>query len=189
MFHEVVLRAGRRDQVGGEGGLGGAERPYVQVVNLGDAGEPAIRAARMAAGSVFAGAASSARSALCSSRDQVPQVMTATMTRLITGSIQVQPVNRMAAPESRTPNETSASAAMCRKAPRTLRSPCRPRMNISAVPPLIRMPAAATHMTMAPPTGAGWPKRWMASMAMAPAPRSSTTALISDAMMLLRPQP
>ena len=52
------------------------------------------------------------------SRPQVPHTMTALIARLTSGSIQSQPVSRITRPAATTPTETSASAAMCRNAPR-----------------------------------------------------------------------
>ena len=75
----------------------------------------------------------SASLTLSLSSPQVPQPITATITRLVTGSIHRSPVSRISTPATTTPTETSASAAMCRKAPRMLMSCLRPRMNISAV--------------------------------------------------------
>ena len=49
-----------------------------------------------------------------------------------------------------TPAETAASAAMCRKAPRTFRSSSEPFMNIRAVAVLMAMPMAATIITATP---------------------------------------
>ena len=61
----------------------------------------------------------------------------------------------MAMPASTTPSETPASAAMCRNAPRMFKSCLRPERNIKAVIVLIRIPTAATPMTIPPATGSG----------------------------------
>ena len=71
----------------------------------------ARRAASTAATSIPSGTASIARSSDSRSRPQVVAVMMTTMARLETGSIQVHPVSRIAAPERTTPAETAASAA------------------------------------------------------------------------------
>ena len=81
--------------------------------------------------------------------------MIATMTRLLIGSSNDQPVRRMTKPATTTPAETAASAAMWRKAPRILRSRFRPPANIQAVTPLTMTPAAATQIIVRPTTGAG----------------------------------
>ena len=80
-----------------------------------------------------------------------------------------------------TPAETAASAAMCRKAPRMLMSPLAPDTNSQAVMLFTRMPTPATTITVFPATGAGSPKRWMASHPMAPTATRRNTALKSDA--------
>ena len=79
--------------------------------------------------------------------------MTALTTRLTAGSIHSHPVQRISSPAPTVPSETRASAAMCRKAPWTLRSDLRPLMNSSAVAPLITNPTAATIVTVSPATG------------------------------------
>ena len=68
------------------------------------------------------GTPSNSRCSDCLNRLQVPTTMTAAISRLTTGSSQVQPNHSARPPATTTPAETSASAAMCRKAPRMLRS-------------------------------------------------------------------
>jgi hypothetical protein len=74
---------------------------------------------------------------------------------LTTGSSHCQPVARIVRPAMTTPSEIAASPAMCRKAPRMLRSPLRPDMKRSAVTALIAMPAAATQITVSATTAPG----------------------------------
>ncbi len=88
------------------------------------------------------------------------------ISRLATGSIQAWPVSRIRPPATATPAEIAASAAMCRKADRTLRSCSRPRMNSTAVRPLTRMPAMATPIISPEAGSVGALKRPMASRAM-----------------------
>ena len=78
---------------------------------------------------------------------------------------------------------------MCTNCERTFRSSPRPRMNISAVAPFTRMPAAATHMTVISTTGCGLTSRRMASTPMAPTLTSRIAAFTSTAKIELRPQP
>ena len=129
-----------------------------------------------------AGTASSARSRESRSNPQVPTAITATMTRLISGSSHSQPVAIIASAATTTASDTAASAAMCRKAPLMLMSRLRPDMNSSAVSPLMTTPIAATTTTSWPATGCGSAKRRIASQAMAPVTTSSSTALASEAM-------
>ena len=79
------------------------------------------------AGSIPGGTAFSAMPSESRNSPQVPPRITATITRLTTGSIHAARSTGSASPATTTPADTSASTAMCRKAPRTLRSPCRPR--------------------------------------------------------------
>jgi hypothetical protein len=104
----------------------------------------------MAAGTALTDIASESRSRL-----QVPHTIRPTTTRLVSGSSQSQPVSRMTAAATTTPADTAASATMCRKAPRILRSPFRPEANSQAVAPLMTMPMAATIMTVPLATGSG----------------------------------
>ena len=115
--------------------------------------------------------------------------MTTAMTRLTAGSSHSQPVARTAKATTTTPAETSASAAMCRKAPLILRSDLRPDMKSSAVAPLIAMPTSATQMTVISATGSGLPSRCTASHTMAPTATSSSAALASDTRIELRLRP
>ena len=77
---------------------------------------------------------------------------------------------------------------MCRKVARILRSSC-PRLNSSAVNPLMTMPAPAVIITGPGTSVPGSNNRCTASTAMAPEPISSTTALASAARIENRPQP
>ena len=122
------------------------------------------------------------------STPHVVTVISAAIARLTNGSIHSRPVSTMATAASTTPAEMAASPAMCTKVARMFRSSW-PRTNSAAVSPLTTMPAPATQMTVAPATGEGDSRRSAASNAMAPTPISSTTALASAAMMVLRPQP
>jgi hypothetical protein len=115
------------------------------------------------------------------SRPQVPQTITALIARLTTGSTQSQPVSRITSPASTTPADTSASDAMCRKAPRRLMSLLLPAANSQAVSPLIAMPMAATIITVRLATGSGEPSRSTASQEIAPTVISRNTALNSAA--------
>jgi hypothetical protein len=65
----------------------------------------------------------------------------------------------------------------------------RPEANISAVPPLTRMPTAATAITVVPATPSGWNRRRTASAATAPVMSNSTTALNSAASMEVERRP
>ena len=103
------------------------------------------------------------------------------MARLATGSIQVSPVPQMTMPATTTAADTTASAAMCRNAPRTLTSPLRPLANSQAVRPLTAMPIAATIDTVSPGTGGGAAIRSPASITIAPSATSSNSALNSAA--------
>ena len=115
--------------------------------------------------------------------------MIAAMTRLATGSSQLQPNHSARPPATTTPAETSASAAMCRKAPRMFRSLSRPRMNSSAVAVLMTMPMPATTMIVTPSTVCGDCRRCTASQASEPIATSSSKALTKAARMLARFQP
>ena len=79
--------------------------------------------------------------------------ITATITRLVAGSIHVRPVSVISRPAPTTPTETSASPAMWTNAARMLMSCLRPAMNSSAVAVLITIPAAATAIITPPSTG------------------------------------
>ena len=85
----------------------------------------------------------------------MPRAITATSTRLVSGSSHSQPVSAITSPATTTPAETRASPAMCRKAPRTFRSPLRPEANRAAVIPFTRMPTPATAITVRPDTASG----------------------------------
>ena len=111
------------------------------------------------------------------------------MARLTAGSSQSQPVQPITSAAAITPTVTPASAAMCRNAPRMLRSSSRPRMNIRAVPPLTSTPTPATQNTMPVATASGACNRWTASSAMAPMATSSSMALASAARIELRLSP
>ena len=113
----------------------------------------------------------------------MPQIITAQIKRLTTGSIQRRPVNRMASPAPTTPAEIAASAAMCRKAPRMLRSPLRPDMNVSAVTVLIAIPSRETQITVRAATSIGLLKRRRASHAIAPTETRRKIALNKAARM------
>ena len=108
---------------------------------------------------------------------------------LTAGSSHSQPVCRTAIAAITTPSETAASAAMCRKAPRTLMSPLAPERNISAVAVLIAMPIAATQITVVSATGSGCARRWTASHRIMPTASSSSMALASEARMEVRFKP
>ena len=88
-------------------------------------------------------------------RPQVPKTMTAETTGLTAGSSHSQLMSQITIPAAATPAVTSASAAKWKKALFTLKSPA-PEENSSAVPPLTKMPMAATA-TMTPlATCTGW---------------------------------
>ncbi len=111
------------------------------------------------------------------------------MARPATGSSHSQPVSAISAPTTTTASDTAASAAMCRKAPRSLRSRRRPRQNSIAVPALTRKPKAAMPITTRPGTGAGACRRRMLSVASAPQATSNRAALSSAARMVERAMP
>ena len=115
------------------------------------------------------------------SSPQVLQKMMAQITKLMAGSIQFQPVNRMAQPASTTPAETAASAAMWRKAPRMLMSVLRPDANIQAVRPLTAIPMPAMIITVWPAVYSGRLNLKIASHAMAPMTVKRNIALNSAA--------
>ena len=106
-----------------------------------------------------------------------------------TGSSQCQPVSAIKPPTTTTASETAASAAMWRKAPRSLRSWRRPRQNSIAVAVLTTKPSAAIPITTNPGTGAGSCRRRMLSVANAPQATSSRAALSSAARMVERAMP
>ncbi len=111
------------------------------------------------------------------------------MITLARGSIHWAPVSATITPAMITPTEITASAAMCRKAPLTLASCSRPRMNIRAVTPLMTTPTPAVIITVKVCTGAGARKRWIASQTMAPETNTRTTPLIraANTVALLKP--
>ena len=115
--------------------------------------------------------------------------ITTAITRLITGSSQFQPRHSARPPATSTPADTAASAAMCRNAPRMLRSSRPPRRNSSAVAVLMTMPTPATAMMVTPCTGCGEARRCAASQASAPMATSSSKALAKAARMDARCQP
>ena len=71
------------------------------------------RNCRTCCASTLAGTAASTIRSDSFSSDQVDSTISATITRLTAGSIQLQPVYMMAAPDTTTPSEMTASAAMC----------------------------------------------------------------------------
>ena len=120
---------------------------------------------------------------------QVPTRITAETTRLTIGSIQSQPVRRVAAPATTTPAATTASPSMCRKAPRAFRSPLRPDANRAAVKPFTAMPADATAITTKPAAGRGSSRRRTASAITAPVTTRRITPFRSAASTELEPSP
>ena len=136
------------DDVGRQHHLGGPAGPDVQVMDAIDAGECFELAADRPRGRSSSarrrtsGAANRRTDARCRG------TMTMAIARLVTGSTHSQPCQSTSAPAITTPAETTASDAMCRKAPRMLMSSWRPRMKSSAVPRLTTMPIAATTITV-----------------------------------------
>ncbi len=134
-----------------------------------------------------AGAASKARSVASFSTPQLPTRMTARISRLTTGSIQARPVRMIKPPATATPTEIAASAAMCRKAERTLRSCSLPRVNRRAVSPLVTTPARATPIINFDEGAPGEENRSMASRAMKPQANTRITALARAARTVALP--
>ncbi len=147
------------------------------------------RKARTATTSTAAGAVSIARSSASRSRPQVPNRIATRIAKLTTGSIQAWPVNRIRAPAITTPAEIPASAAMCRKAERTLASCSRPALNSRAVRPLTTTPAAATPIISPVAGRAGCSSRPIASLAMKPQAKISSSALARAASTVALPKP
>ncbi len=139
--------------------------------------------------STLGGTAAIARRIASRPRPQVPYTITDTTTRLISGSIQLQPVNRMTRPLTATAAEIAASAAMWRNAPRTFRSSLLPRMKSHAEKPFTTSPSVATMNTSRPATGAGFKRRWIDSSTIAPHAKSNSAAFASDARIDELPRP
>ena len=146
-------------------------------------------AARTADSSTPSGTALRPSFKLSRASPHVPQPITARMTRLVTGSSHTAPVSRIATPAITTPTDTSASAAMCRNAPRMLRSSLRRRTNSSAVTVLMTMPTPATQIIVQPSGSTGFMRRSIVSNRIAPMAIISSAALASAARMveLFRP--
>ena len=179
----------RADQMDGERRLGRAHRPDVQVVDLARRraarpGTPQPRPGRSrAAPRPARGRPNRAAGPRC--RPGSPPRWRGWSA----GRARASRSRRSAARPRITPTVIPASAAMCRKAPWMLRSFSRPRMNISAVPPLTSTPTPATQNTIPVATGSGACRRWTASQAMAPMATSSSMALASAARIELRRRP
>ena len=150
--------SGRHHQMGGQRGLGGAHRPNMQVVDREHAGQAGEIIAH--SGGVDGGGnrRERHRGALAQQSPRSPY----------DDSYDQQAGHRIDPQPSRghdqdaghdDAGQTAASAAMCRYAPRMLRSPWRPDANNHAVMPLITMPTAATTITVMLATGSGCSSR------------------------------
>ena len=152
----------------------------------------ANKTSRTACGSTLSGTPSNSRCNDWLNKRQVPSTMTTAIARLTTGSSQSQPCHSVKAPAITTPADTSASAAMCKKAPRMLRSCSPPRINNKAVAVLMTMPTPATSIMVtpcAPNIGSGDMRRPNASHTSAPITTSSSKALANAAKIVPRFQP
>ena len=135
------------------------------------------------------GTASKAKSSDSRNRPQpLHRIATATA-RPAAGSIQCQPVTSTAAPAATTTNDTPASAAICKNAPRALTSARRARKNNAAENALTRNAKPATAMIHTPSTGCGSRKRCTLSQINTPHAASSSAALSSAASMVERAMP
>src|SRR3954470_15134685 len=106
--------------------------------------------------------AGTAFNASCNDSCNNPQdatTITTTITKLNAGSSQYQPVKIIATPAITTPNDTAASAAMCKYAPRILMSCLLPFINKSAEIVFTTIPTPATIVTVKPATAGGSAKR------------------------------
>ncbi len=122
-------------------------------------------------------------------RPQVPAMIIRAITMLVAGSSHTHPCHRYSTPAAMTPNETSASAAMCKNALRMLRSCLLPAMNSAAVRLLITTPIPDTTMMVNPSVGAGVCKRCAASHSNEPIATSNRIALANAARMDARCHP
>ena len=134
----------------------------------------------IAATSISPGTPSSDRRRLSRVSDQTDATITAATTSPTTGSTIVQPVHEITSPETSTPTDTSASAAMCRYAPLTFRSRSLSFRNSHAVKPLIATPTPAVQAMAPPSTGAGCRMRPMLSATITPTAISRITEFNSE---------